>query len=207
MRAIRGFVAILWACCAMSGSAWAQSDIRTGEWSHGTELNGFVGVAADSTNLGPALGGAAGWQVTPALAIEGSGTWAEFGEGTHAFGGSLKARVRLFGRQSVDPFVQGGIGMYLATFGPAATHIPDFYRRRMSDPMQTDDSGETFTDPTVIAGGGVNVTLSRHIAIRPEVEATFVLRNGHSHVVTTVALHAVFNFEHHPVTPQRVPGR
>jgi hypothetical protein len=207
MRAIRTFISILCACCAMSGSAWAQSAIRTGEWSHGTELNGFAGVAADSTNSGPALGGAVGWQVMPAFAIEGSGTWTEFGEGTNAFGGSLKARMRLFGRRSVDPFVQGGIGMYRATFGPAATRIPDFYRRRMSDPMQIDAFGETFTDPTVIAGGGVNIFLTRHLAIRPDVEATFVLRSGHSHVVTTVALHAVFNFEDHPVTPQRAPRR
>src|SRR5262245_37480077 len=138
MRAIRGFISILCACCAMSASAWAQSDLRTGEWGHATELNGFVGVAADSTNTGPALGGAVGWQVTPAFAIEGSGTWADFGEGTTAFGGSLKARLRLFGRQSVDPFVQAGIGMYRASFGQAATRIPDFYRRRMNDPMQTD---------------------------------------------------------------------
>jgi hypothetical protein len=61
----------------------------------------------------------------------------------------------------------------------------------------------TFTDPTLIGGGGVSIFLNRHFALRPDAEVAFVFRDGNHHVVTTVALHAVYHFESHPVTPVR----
>jgi hypothetical protein len=200
MRAILHVVFMACVCCAVSVPASAQTDVRTDDWSHGTTLNGFAGLATD-TQSGPVLGGAVGWEVTPGLAIEGSGSWLEFGHGTKAFGGALKVRARLFGRRTVDPFLQAGIGMYRASFEPSAQKVPSFYGRRMRASMRTDGAPVTFTDPTVVAGGGVNIFVNRHLAIRPDVEATVVLRDRRSHVVTTVALHAVYHFESHPVTP------
>jgi hypothetical protein len=35
----------------------------------------------------------------------------------------------------------------------------------------------TFTDPSLAFGGGVNVFVSRQIAVRPEVDATIVMRD------------------------------
>lgn len=87
-----------------------QTGIRANEWSRGTTLNGFAGVGADSSGAGAIWGGAAGWEVTPRLAIEGSGTWLDLGQRTSAFAGALKVRVRLSGRRTVDPFVHGGMG-------------------------------------------------------------------------------------------------
>jgi hypothetical protein len=66
------------------------------------------------------------------------------------------------------------------------------------------EAGRTFTDPTVVGGGGISIFVNRHFALRPDVEAVFVLRDGRTHVVTTAALHAVYHFESHPVTPVRV---
>ena len=62
--------------------------------------------------------------------------------------------------------------------------------------------GSTFTDPTLVTGGGVSIFLKRWFALRPEAEVTLVIRNG-THAVTNVALHAVFLFEEHPMTPTR----
>jgi hypothetical protein len=200
MRAILRAVFIVCLCCGVSATVWAQTDVPA-DWSHGTTLNGFAGVATDSSHSGPALGGAVGWEVTPGLAIEGSGSWLEFGHGTKAFSGSLKVRTRLFGRRTIDPFLQAGIGMYRASFGPGAQTVPSFYGRRMHASMRSDRLPVTFTDPTVVAGGGVNIFVNRHLAIRPDVEATVVLRDRRSHVVTIVAVHAVYHFENHPVTP------
>ena len=77
--------------------------------------------------------------------------------------------------------------------------MPAFYRRRLSPGR---GASRTLTDPTLL-GGGVSIYIIRHVALRPDAEAAFVLRDGRSHVVATVALHAVFHFESHPVTPMR----
>jgi hypothetical protein len=186
----------------MPAAVLAQQDIRANEWSHGTTMNGFAGVAADSSRGAPVLGGAVGWELTPTLAIEGSGAWLDCRHGANAFSGAVKTRVRLSGRRTVDPFVHAGVGLYRATFAGSATSVPDFYRRRMTGTLPPGVI-QTFTDPTLVAGGGVSMFVNRHLALRPDVEATLVFREGRSYVVTTVALHAVYHFESHPVTPIR----
>jgi hypothetical protein len=193
--------AMLLLTSAVADSALARQAPAT-EWSHGTTLNGFGGLTADSRQAGPVLGGAAGWELTPGLAIEGSGGWTEFGHGTSSFAGALKARIRIVGRRKVDPFVQAGVGLYRVTFGLTDTAVPQFYARRMGGGVAT-ASARTFTDPSVVAGGGVSIFVNRHIAIRPDAEAAVVFRGGHSHVMTTIAVHVVYHFEHHPVTPTR----
>lgn len=203
MRTTARILTVFAAACLMAGSAWAQADIRPDEWSRGTTLNGFAGVGIDPTASGPVIGGAVGWEVTPRLAIEGSGSWFDFGSDRTAFAGALKVRTRLYGRRAVDPFVQGGVGLYRASFAAAATEIPAFYRHRIGGPRTLQDVGATFTDPPLVAGGGVNIFVNRHLSIRPDVDAAIVLRNRRSHVVTTVAVHAVYHFEDHPVTPRR----
>jgi hypothetical protein len=196
-------IAMACMCCAIPVAAAAQPDVRANEWSHGTTLNGSVGITADSSQTGPALGGGMGWEVTPTVAIEGSGSWAEFGHGTTSFAGALKVRLRLAGRRHVDPFVQAGVGLYRATFGTDDGDVPGFYRRRIAAAI-SGHGDRTFTDPTIVGGGGVSIFVNRHFAVRPDVEAAFVFRDGRTHVVTTAALHAVYHFESHPVTPARV---
>jgi hypothetical protein len=142
-----------------------------------------------------------GWEVTPRFAVDGTGTWTEFGSGADAFAGSLRLRMRIAGHRRVDPFVQGGVGMYRAMFETGDSQMPEFYRRRIG-PAAEGVTGATFTDPTLVTGGGVSLFLRRWFAVRPEAEVTFVLRNG-THVVTSFLVHAVFHFEDHPVTPSR----
>ena len=89
--------------------------------------------------------------------------------------------------------------MYRATFENTDDEMPAFYRRRV-DPESGALKGMTFTDPTLVTGGGVSIFLKRWFALRPEAEVTFVIRNG-ADVVTSAAVHAVFHFEEHPVTP------
>ena len=196
-------LAVTCLCCAVPATAVAQQPIRANELSRGTTLNGFVGVTGDSSQSGVAVGGAMGWELTSRVAIEGSGSWAEFGQDTNSFAGAFKLRLRIAGRRHVDPFIHTGVGLYRATFGPNDTAVPSFYRRRMVSSNQGSVSSETFTDPTLIGGGGVSIFLNRHFALRPDAEVAFVFRDGRSHVVTTVALHAVYHFESHPVTPGR----
>lgn len=191
----------VWA--ALGGLASAQPALPQ-DWERGTTMTGFAGVATDSSGSAPVLGGSLGWEVTPRLALEGSGSWLDFGHGASAFAGDLRVRTRLWGRRHIDPFAEAGIGLYRASYDARhAPDVPSFYRRRMPAGLPETLSIRTFTDPTVVLGAGLNVYLHRHLALRPDVGATIVMRGGRTHVVRTVAVHAVVHFEDHPVTPWR----
>jgi hypothetical protein len=195
MRSTSYLLAIM--CASLMSSAAVSAQSVQPDWSHGTTLSAFAGGSVDGTQDGPAFGGSVGWEITPRFAVDGLGTWTEFGGGADAFAGAIRLRVRVAGHRSVDPFVQGGVGMYRAMFEHTANQVPEFYRRRI-DPASP--FGATFTDPALVTGGGVSIFLKRWFALRPEAEVTFVIRDG-THVVTNFLVHAVFHFEEHPVTP------
>ena len=182
--------------CASSASA---QDVRANEWSRGTTLSGFAGVAIDSEESGPVIGGTVGWALTPRLAIEGSGSWTEFGGRANAFAGAMQLRIRLADFRPADPFFHAGIGLYRATFGPGERAVPEFYghRERMARQASPVRRDVTFTDPTVVFGGGVDVVLNRQFVIRPDTEVTVVVRDRRSHVVTSAAVHLILRFESH----------
>ena len=190
---------------ALSAPAATQTVRPANEWGRGTTLTGFTGIAVDSTRTGPLFGGTVGWEITPRLAIEGSGMWVEHGTGNDVFAGALKVRVAPFwtrGRlHTAVPFLQAGIGMYRASFD-ARDDMPGFYRHR----MHQDVSGGVlrhFTDPSVVFGGGADVAVSRNLSIRPDIEAMVVLRDSSSHVATALRINVVYHIEEHPVTPTR----
>jgi hypothetical protein len=186
----------------LSATASAQTDTAT-MGRRGTTLNLFGGAAATSNDQGPVAGGAVGWEITPRIALEGSGTWFEWGHRAHAFGATMRAQVAIATARPVVPFLSGGVGLYRASFRTADTGMPEFYRRRMRDEPERVGVSATFTDPSVAFGGGVNVFVSRHVAIRPDVEATVVMRHSRTHVMTTAAVHLAYHFEDHPITSAR----
>jgi hypothetical protein len=186
-------------CCSVAAPAAAQSDVRANEWSRATDIVGFAGMTMNGS-ASAVLGGAVGWQVTPVLAIEGNAGWFDYGQDTSAFSGAMRARIQLFGSPKFAPLVHGGIGLYRATFGPNATSVPEFYQRRLTTSQGI--SARSFTDPAIVGGGGLNLSLNRHVALRPDATAMLVFDDGHTHVVTTVTLNLVFRFESHPVTPR-----
>lgn len=193
-------LAVLIAGCGFASVATAQSS-SPNPWGHGTTLSGSVGVAADGDRTGSAFSTALGWELTPKVAIEGAASWLDRGAGADAFSAALKLRAAMFGRDRAAPFLMAGVGMYRASYSRAATDIPAFHRRRMNGGTAVGRS--TFSDPAVVFGGGVNMFVNRHIAIRPDVEAMVVMRDSRRYVVTTAALHVAFHFEDHPVTPKR----
>lgn len=60
-----------------------------------------------------------------------------------------------------------------------------------------------FTDPTAVVGGGVNVFVTGHAALRPEVQVRVVARDSRTHVVTAFVMHVTYHIENHPVTRAR----
>jgi len=169
-------------------------------WSHGTTLNVFGGAAAMAGDTAAIAGGAVGWEIKPWFAIEGSGTWLDWGRETHAFAPSITAQVALLTPRPLVPFLTGGVGVYHASFDRLDRTMPGFYRRRMMA-MADMGSAVSFTDPSLVGGGGVNVFVSRHWTLRPEIVAVAVLRNSRSLVVTSGAVRLAYHFEDHPVTP------
>ena len=70
MRAIIVGTLVIGLSAAAAGTASAQDAVvRSGEWSRGTTLSGFAGMAIDSTHNGPAIGGVIGYEVTPRLTV------------------------------------------------------------------------------------------------------------------------------------------
>ena len=171
-------------------------------WSHGTTLNVFGGAAATAGDRAAAAGGAFGWELTPHFALEGSGTWLDWGQGAHAFTAGITAQVAVATARPVVPFLAGGVGLYRAGFNRSDSTMPGFYRRRMMGEALQPGATISFTDPSLAGGGGVTVFLSRHWTIRPEVIATLVIRDSRSFVVTTGAVRLAYHFEDHPVNPR-----
>jgi hypothetical protein len=160
-----------------------------------TTLNVFAGAATDASETGLTAGMAMGWDATPRLSIEGSGSWLDRGAGADSFAAAMKVQARLQTVRTVVPFVEAGFGMYRAWFDADSTAIPEFYRDRIT---ATD---RTVTDPAFVFGGGVSLLASGRISIRPEVEALWVRDSGQNYFVTNVVARFVYHFGDQPVLP------
>jgi hypothetical protein len=191
-------LAVLFVLC-VSGTASAQTAPAGNPWSHGTTLNVFSGVSSASSERGVVAGAAVGWGVNRWMAVEGIGSWLDRGTGAEAFAADLKAIVSPVSVRGFMPFAQAGIGMYRAAFQLSRAELPDFYRSRVTAIGPGADS-ITFTDPSFIVGGGANLFVTPHVAIRPDIQATIVRRDSRSYVVTTAAVHLAYHFETHQVT-------
>ena len=187
---------------ALLFSATASAQTKTTEmWRRGTTLNVFTGAAAAPSDRAPLAGGAFGWEITPRIALEGSGTWMEWGHRAHGFSATIRALLPISTARPVIPFIAAGVGLHRASFQTADSQMPDFYRDRLAGSPERFGVSAAFTDPTVVLGGGVNGFISRHIAIRPDVNAIVVMRDGHSRTMMTTAVHLAYHFEDHPITP------
>ena len=173
----------------------AAQEPGASEWQHATTLNAFAGVGTDSSTTGLSAGMAIGWDATPQLALEGSGSWLDRGAGADAFSAVMKVQVRLRPVGTVVPFGEAGFGMYRAWFDPDSTAIPEFYQDRITP------TDRTVTDPAFVFGGGVNLFASRRISIRPEVETMLVRDSSQNYFVTSVAARFVYHFGDQPITP------
>jgi hypothetical protein len=182
-------------------TASAQTDPMV--WRRGTTLNVFGGLAAVSNGRAPLVGGALGWEITPRIGVEASGAWLEWGHGAHSFDAAMRALVPLRPSRSIAPFLAAGVGLHRASFQSEDRRVPEFYRRRIDEQPGAFGVTTTFTDPSLVFGGGVNVFLSRQIAIRPEVDATIVMRDSRTRVVPTARIHLAYHFEDHPITSDR----
>jgi hypothetical protein len=173
------------------------------DFRHATTLSGFAGAAVDSNQAGTAFGGSIGWQLTPRVSLQSSGEWLDRGSGADAFAVAFKAQADLLPALRVRPFIEGGLGLYHASFDSRTTGMPHFYQRRMNMGPNGPTETAAFTDPACVLGGGLHIGVTRRLMLRPNVDAMVVARHSRTYVVTTVAVHLAYRFEHHPVTQAR----
>lgn len=191
----------------LSAPVSAQTPTREpADFRHATTLAISGGGAVDSGDSGPVVGGALGWQVSRAVAVEGVGRWYYRGKETDAFSSALLLQTDVVSSGETRLFLSGGLGVYHASFGRAAQmSMPGFYRRRMAPRTEGPVSQVSFTDPAVVLGGGMKFPMTRHVSLRPAVETMIVPVHSRYHYVTTFAVSVAYRFEHHPVTAFRRP--
>jgi outer membrane protein with beta-barrel domain len=164
------------------------------DFRHGTTLAGFVGAQTASSDVSPAAGVGLGWEVTRRLSFEGRGTWFGVNEGPSDFVATLGAHVALLTPRTVVPFVAAGAGMYRATLDSTAENAPAFYRTRMASDV-VGVRTRTFQDFLVTVGGGVNVFVSSHVALRPEANLMLVTTRSDSRPLAEYGMQVVYHFE------------
>jgi hypothetical protein len=177
----------------------AQDTLPAHRWSRGATLTGAGGVATGSDHTGATLGGAIGWEITPRIGLEGSATWFDKQTGSSAFAAALNVRATLADFYWLAPFVEGGFGMYSASFDPKrAPDIPSFYSDRMSGVITN-----WFNDPAFFAGAGIDLLRRNNFAFRPTVGAIVAVRDGQAYTVGTVAVRVEYHFGGLPPAPRR----
>jgi hypothetical protein len=197
VRILRPGLLIAMALLAGTG---ARAQTLKSEWRTGTTLAGFVG-AATASETRAATGAALGWELLPHLTIDGSGIWSMPHRDASTFTGLLGVRVNLTRPQSVVPFASGGVGLHRAIFDSVTSNVPDFYRRRMTAGSAGLRTQYAFDDFAYAAGGGVDIFLRRHLALRPDVRFVFITNGGSTRTVAMYGLHLAYHFEEHPITP------
>lgn len=193
--------------CAMAtalmtvGALASAQESVVNTWSRGTTLNIFAGASSEPQKGAFTAGGAIGWQLTPSMAIEGTGAWIDNQSSPTWFTAAMKFQARLAAAGGTNPYLEGGIGLCRSSFDAGDMNVPEFYRKRMVENPGASMLSQTFTDPTFAFGGGLNIVATRHIAIRPGVEFTTVFRNHDTFTMMAGVVRLAYHFENHPVTP------
>jgi hypothetical protein len=177
------------------GQTAGKTDFR-----QGTALAGFIGAASTASRTEAAVGGAIAWELTPHFAVEGRGFWLDAAPRANAFAALLGARIPLLPDRPVVPFMSAGAGLYRATFDGVLPAVPRFYQRRMI-PRTGGWAGRSFDDFALAFGGGVDVLLSQHLALRPELTVLLITTRSHAHAVPVFGAQLAYHFESHPLAP------
>jgi hypothetical protein len=61
----------------------------------------------------------------------------------------------------------------------------------------------SFTDPTLAAGGGLSLYLTRSLVLRPDVRVLWALSDGERHAIVMATASLGWRFEFRSVTPSR----
>ena len=125
--------------------------------------------------------------------IEGRGTWLRHDQGLTDFSASINALVPLLRPRSVVPFALAGFGMYGATVDSRSPDLPAFYRDR----IPPNEGRPVFEDLLLVFGGGADVFVTSHLALRPEVTLYVITTRDDRLTKAVYGVHLAYHFEAH----------
>ena len=197
MRPILVVALIAWAEIACPPGLAAQT-ASAQSFRHCTFVDVSAGdLAAPSSQQRALAGGALGWEVNHRISIEGSGLWLFPRESDNGFAAELKLLANLRRPHLLVPFVGVGIGLYHASFDTTTGSLPDFYERRVTASVVS--HRQSFTDPSFVFQGGLNLFMTSHVSIRPDVAVRLVTGDSHAYALTAFAAHVTYHFGVHDV--------
>jgi hypothetical protein len=182
-------------------AAHARAQGSEEPWGPGTTLSVFGGAGSSDSRIAGVAGASIGWELKPYLAFEGSGAWIARTADSRAFAALLGPRVSLRGPGAVVPSVSLGVGMMRASVNLADARVPPFYARRAG--VLSGRTTAVFEDFALAVGGGADVFLGHHLAIRPDVRVLFVTADSEIQTVPIFGVHMTYHFEAHPYLPRR----
>jgi hypothetical protein len=193
------WTAIAWLFVAASAApVAAQTPPSPDPWRHGATVTVGGGTASASGEVNGLGSGSMSWELTPRLALEGTAFWLDRAHDAGAFAAALSARFDLSPPRRVVPFVDSGFGFYDATFDLRQGTPPAFYRQRGAQPS-VGATMVSFTDPMLLVGGGGDVFLNTHLAVRPEIALLLAIHGSQTYDIATVTVRFVYHFERHPL--------
>ena len=203
---IRDIGFIVLALVSFPPFADGQTASNGNDWTRATELGVLTGGTSRSADIGPTLGGVAGWQMNRWVTIEGRGLWIDHGTRADGFSADITSLVNIVRKAKVTPFIGAGLGLYRATFEARRTEMPDFYGRRLGRDDLPVVSTVSFTDPMLALTAGVDFVPRRHVTIRPQASVLLVRSDGLSETMFNVGLRFGYRFDDRPLAP-RPAGR
>lgn len=153
----------------------------------------FGGGAAASGNVDPTTGASLGVELTPHVALEGRVRWFNVAGQQDAYATDLGIRYTVGARTFTAPYLSAGIGLYDAYFPQASASVPSFYRQR----MDAGGGGQAFRDVAWTFGGGADLFLTGHVALRPDAGMLVVTTRHDARVVPVFGIHLAYFFESH----------
>ena len=201
MRRHIAFAALALVMAVPVNAAHAQGS--TSPWRVGTALSGFVGGASTNGNTDPAFAATVGWEMTPYFTLEARGLGIS-GPDVRSMAALIGPRFNLLGRRQIVPFVSTAVGVQNASVHLDGTSVPAFYRDRvaMSD-TSVAGGRRSFDDLAVTIGSGLDVFVSRHLALRPDAQILLVHYSGRTQTIGVFGVHLAYHFEDRNVTPSR----
>jgi hypothetical protein len=153
----------------------------------------FGGGARASGNVDPTSGASLGVELRPRLALEGRVHWFNVPGQQAAYATDLGIRYTVAARTFTAPFLSAGVGLYDAYFPRASGTIPSFYRSR----MDAEGGGQAFRDVAWTLGGGADLFVTGHVALRPDAVLLMVTTRRDARVVPVYGIHIAYFFESH----------
>ena len=198
MRRHIAFAALAMLLVGPVNAAHAQGS--TSPWRSGTALSGFVGSASTSGRTDPAVAASVGWEMTPYFTLEGRGLAISGGD-VRSMAALIGPRFNLFGRRQIVPFVSTAVGVQNASVHVDRPRVPAFYRDRGAVSDTSVGGRQSFNDLAVTIGSGLDLFVSRHLALRPDAQLLLVHASGRTERIGVFGVHLAYHFEERNVTP------